>query len=140
MEGSKESEKGDEGERAGRTRRWRFAYGSRSYATRRRHCDFAVMREHARANVSILPPRRCDTFRSFSPSVALFLSLFFFRGACRAHLLAHLAPFFPFRSAFLCLFPSRLACIISFLHLRAAFISLCFSCFLLIAHYTFCRT
>lgn len=45
------------------TRRWRFACGSRFHATRLWHCDFTVMREHARANGSISFPA---TYLSFS--------------------------------------------------------------------------
>lgn len=41
-------------ERTDRTWRRQFACRSRFYATRLWHCDFAVMREHARANKSIL--------------------------------------------------------------------------------------
>lgn len=49
-------------EKTDRTRRWRFACRSRFYATRFWHCDFVVMREHARANKSILFPAQCNTY------------------------------------------------------------------------------
>jgi len=62
----------------GRTRKRRFACGSRFYVTRLRHCDSAVMREHARANGSVLSElQRARMSLSLSLSRSLILSLYF---------------------------------------------------------------
>lgn len=112
-ERSRKETKRAESERTGRTRSRRFACGARFYATRCRHCDFAVMREHARANVPIPFPLRDVATRfcvSFSSLLPLHMSY--------THLLAHLASFFsPGCSLHVYLFLSRLACTISFLRL-----------------------
>lgn len=70
-EGGKKNRK----RRTGHTRRWRFACGSRFYATRFWHCDFTVMREHARANGSIF---FLATYFSFSLHSLAHSALIFF--------------------------------------------------------------
>lgn len=59
-------------------RRWRFVCGSRFYATRLWHCDFTVMREHARANGSIFFPAVIRLSLSFPRSLnPNFFAIFF---------------------------------------------------------------